>query len=89
MAVRKVVLAKGAKAVALQSSRGWDITSLTNGHTLVSPGGARVTDVAFSPDATALAETTDAGVVFADLPELTPRLFLDTPARAVVWFSPG
>jgi hypothetical protein len=74
--------------VALQSSRGWDITSLTNGHALVSPGGARVTDVAFSPDATAVAETTDAGVVFADLPELTPRLFLDTPAKAVAWFSP-
>jgi hypothetical protein len=84
--VRKVVLGRAARAVALQSSRGWDITSLTNGHTLVSPGGARVTDVAFSPDATAVAETTDAGVVFADLPELTPRLFLDTPAKAVAWF---
>ena len=89
VAVRTVVLAKGAAAVALQSSRGWDITSLTNGHTLVSPGGARVTDVAFSPDATAVAETTDAGVVFADLPELAPRLFLDTPAKAVAWFTAG
>jgi hypothetical protein len=86
--VRKVVLAKGAAAVALQSSRGWDITSLTNGHTLISPGGARVTDVAFSPEATAVAETTDAGVVFADLPELKPRVFLDTPAHAVAWFPP-
>ena len=87
--VRKAVLAKGGAAVALQTSLGWDITSLTNGHALVAPGGARVTDVAFSPNATAVAETTDAGVVFADLPELTPRLFMDRPARAVVWFPAG
>ena len=87
--VRKAVLARRGAAVALQTSLGWDITSLRNGHALVAPGGARVTDVAFSPDATAVAETTDAGVVFADLPELTPRLFMDRPARAVAWFPAG
>jgi hypothetical protein len=87
--VRKVVVSARATAVALQTSRGWDITCLTNGRTLVSPGGARVTDVAFAPDASALAETTDAGVLIADVPDLRPRWFLDVPGTAVAWFPPG
>ncbi len=84
---RKVVLAKGGVAVALETSDGWTITSLASGRTLTAPGNALVTDVAFSPDATAVAATTPNGIVFADVPELTPRWFLEFPALGVAWFE--
>jgi hypothetical protein len=83
----KVVLAKGGVAVALLTPDGWTITSLADGRTLRAPGNALVTDVAFSPDATAVAATTPNGIVFADVPELTPRSFLELPAVAVAWFE--
>ena len=87
--VRKLLLAKGGVAVALGTTDGWAVTSLVNGRTLVSPGGAAVTDVAFSPDGTAVAETTLDGVVFAGLPDLMPQWFVDFPSIAVDWFDAG
>jgi hypothetical protein len=83
---RKVVLARRAVAVALQSSRGWDVTSLRTGSALVSPGGARITDIAFAPDASVVAAATEHGVLFATLPGLVPRSFLALPSQGVEWY---
>ena len=82
-----MVLARGGVAVALLTDDGWTITSLISGRTLTAPGDALLTDVAFSPDATTVAATTPNGVIFADLPELTPRAFLEVPGWAVAWFD--
>jgi hypothetical protein len=83
----EVLLAKGGVAVALMTPDGWTVTSLVSGRTLTAPGNALITDVAFSPDATAVAAATPNGIVFADVPELTPRWFLQLPAVAVAWFE--
>ena len=85
VSVRKIVLARRAAAVALQTGRGWDITSLANGRTLRSLG-VRIADVAFSPDAGEVAAATDDGVVFMALPELVPRSFIELPAQGVAWY---
>jgi hypothetical protein len=83
---RKIVLARRAAAVAVQSSRGWDVTNLRTGSSLVSPGGARITDVAFAPDASAVAVATDNGVLFATLRDLVPHAFLALPSQGVAWY---
>ena len=86
-AISKLLLARHGVAVALGTDDGWVVTSLVSGRTLVSPGGALVTDVAFAPDATAVAETTLDGVVFARLPRLEPEWFVGIPSQAVVWYD--
>ena len=82
-----MVLARGGVAAALRTEDGWVVTSLVNGRALTALGRARINDVAFSPDATTVAMATESGVVFADLPALAPRSFLEVPAGAVAWFE--
>ncbi len=85
--VRKAELARGGTVVALQTEHGWDITSLANSHTLAfTPGGFQALDVAFAPDGHAVAAATVHGVVFATLPDLTPRWLIQLPAQGVGWF---
>ena len=85
VSIRKLVLAKAGIAVAVQSSRGWEITNLLSHKRLIAPGGARVNDVAFSPDGDAVALATERGVVFANVSDLTPRALLPAVFRALAW----
>ncbi len=85
VSIRKLVLARDAGAVAVQSARGWEITNLLSKKTLVAPGGERVNDVAFSPDGDAVALATDNGVVFASVSSLTPTALLAEAYQAVAW----
>jgi hypothetical protein len=85
--VSKVLLARRGVAIALGTTEGWSVTSLVSGHISKQPRGATVTDVAFAPDAAAVAETTLDGVVIAGLPDLRPEGFLDIPSLAVFWLD--
>lgn len=87
--IRKILLSHGGGAVAILTSRSWEITNLATGLTLATPGGTRVTDVAFSPAGDALAAATDAGLLLADAPSLAPRALLPDPVQAVVWLPEG
>jgi hypothetical protein len=80
-------LARGGAAIAVGTLNGWVVTSLANGREVTSPGGAVVTDVAFAPNGTAVAETTLDGVVFLSLPALEPRWVVPVPSEAVVWYG--
>ena len=82
---RKLLLARGGGAVAILTSRGWQITSLRSGLTMTQPGGARVTDVAFSPAGDAVAATTDVGILFAAVPGLAPTALLPGTFQVVAW----
>jgi hypothetical protein len=85
VSIRRIVLSKGGIAVAVQSSRGWDITNLVSHKTLVAPGRAVVNDVAFSPDGDTVALATDRGVVFAKVSDLAPRALLPELYGALTW----
>jgi len=88
VSIRKLALARDGIAVAVQSSRGWEITNLLSHATLAAPGRARVDDVAFSPDGDAVALATENGVVFANVSDLTPRALLNASYQALAWL-PG
>jgi hypothetical protein len=82
---RKVLLSPGGRAVAVLTARGWQITSLESGASITAPGGARIIDVAFSPDGRAFAATTEAGILFAAVGNLAPASLLPGTFRAVAW----
>jgi hypothetical protein len=82
---RKLLLARGGGAVAILTGRGWQITSLRSGLTMAQPGGARVTDVAFSPAGDAVAATTEVGILFAAVPGLAPTALLPGTFQGVAW----
>jgi hypothetical protein len=84
---RKLELARGGGAVAILTGRGWQITSLRSGLTMAQPGGARVTDVAFSPAGDAVAATTEVGILFAAVPGLAPTALLPGTFQGVVWLG--
>jgi hypothetical protein len=89
VAIRKMILARGGGAVAVQSARGWEVTNLSSRTTLVAPGGARINDVTFSPDGTVAALATEHGVVFADVSNLAPKAFWPQKFQALVWLPPA
>ena len=85
MSIRKLALARDGIAVAVQSSRGWEVTNLLSHATLAAPGRARVDDVAFSPDGDTVALATENGVVFASVSDLTPKALLPKSYQALAW----
>jgi hypothetical protein len=89
VSIRKIVLAKGGGAVAVQSARGWEVTNLSSQTTLVAPRGAQINDVTFSPDGTVAALATEHGVVFADVSNLSPKSFWPQEYQALVWLPPA
>ena len=82
---RKLLLARGGGAIAMLTSRGWQVTNLTTGLNINAPGGAQITDVAFSAAGDTFAATTEAGVLLAAVPGLAPKALLPGRYQALAW----
>ncbi len=82
---RKLLLARGGGAIAMLTSRGWQVTNLTTGLNINAPGGAQITDVAFAQAGDEFAATTQVGVLLAAVPGLEPKALLPGRFQALVW----
>jgi hypothetical protein len=82
---RKLLLARGGGAIAMLTSRGWQVTNLTTGLNISTPGGAQITDVAFAARGDEFAATTQVGVLLAAVPGLEPKALLPGRYQALVW----
>ena len=82
---RKLLLARGGGAIAMLTSRGWQVTNLTTGLNINAPGGAQITDVAFAEAGDKFAATTEVGVLLAAVPGLAPKALLPGRYQALLW----
>lgn len=82
---RKLLLARGGGAIAMLTSRGWQVTNTKTGLNINAPGGAPITDVAFSAAGDEFAAATQVGILLAVVPGLAPKALLPGTYQALVW----